>query len=259
MDLGLKDKKVLVTGGSRGIGLACAELFLMEGADVTIVGRDPEAIQAAVQRSSERFPGGALRAIVADLSTSDGFADLGDALTTADIVVNNAGAIPGGGLESVDDATWRRAWDLKVYGYLEFCRRAMPAMMDRGHGAIINVIGIAGAEPRYDYVCGSMANASLIAFTRAAGAKSTTRGVRVLGVNPGPTETDRLRSLYKARAVERFGDESRWMEALAHLPFGRPTRPEEIADLVVFLASARASYLSGVVIDADGGGMYAKA
>lgn len=157
----------------------------------------------------------------------------------------------------MDDETWRTAWDLKIYGYINAARQALPAMTDRRHGVIVNVIGIAGSNPRYDYVCGSMANAALIAFTKAAGGYSSKHGVRVVGVNPGPTETERLIQLYQRRAEERFGDASRWREMLADLPFGRPAKPEEIADLVVFLASARAAYLSGVVIDADGGGRYA--
>ncbi|HSV82768.1 MAG TPA: short-chain dehydrogenase/reductase [Ramlibacter sp.] len=256
MDLGLQGKKVVITGGSRGIGYASAELFLREGAEVTIVGRDRESV-AQAQASLRARHGREAGALLADLSEEQGLAALQPVIAGADIVVNNAGAIPGGGFEGVDDATWRRAWELKVYGYLNVARQALPAMMERGRGVIVNVIGIAGAEPRYDYLCGSMANASLITFTRAAGAHSTRRGVRVVGLNPGPTQTDRLVTLYKARAREKFGDPERWQELLADLPFGRAALPEEMADLVVYLASKRASYLSGVVIDADGGGLYA--
>jgi NAD(P)-dependent dehydrogenase (short-subunit alcohol dehydrogenase family) len=256
MDLRLHGKNVLITGGSRGIGLACAESFLAEGCRVTIVGHDEDSVAAALRTLDETHAGRA-DGLSVDLGRDEGLGMLADRITAADIVVNNAGAIPGGGLDSVDDATWRRAWDLKVYGYINVARRALPAMTERGHGVIVNVIGIAGVDPRYDYLCGSAANAALVAFTKAVGAHSTARGVRVLGVNPGPTRTERLMSLYKARAQERFGDESRWPEMLAHLPFGRPTEAQEIADLVVFLASPRASYLSGVVVDADGGGMYA--
>lgn len=130
-------------------------------------------------------------------------------------------------------------------------------MTARKDGVIVNVIGFAGAAPKYDYLCGSTANAALIAFTRAVGAHSAMQGVRVLGVNPGPTKTERLAKLYRERAAAKFGDAERWGELVSHLPFGRPALPEEMADLVVYLASARASYLSGVVVDADGGGMYA--
>jgi 3-oxoacyl-[acyl-carrier protein] reductase len=246
----------VVTGGSRGIGLACAESFLDEGCRVSLVGHDEASVASALRALGEKH-GERIDGLALDLASLEDQQALAPRVAAADIVVNNAGAIPGGGLDSVDEATWRRAWDLKVHGYINVARHAIPAMMDRGHGVIVNVIGIAGVEPRYDYLCGSSANAALVAFTQAMGGHSTRRGVRVLGVNPGPTRTERLMSLYKARALERFGDENRWPEMLAHLPFGRPTEPQEIAHLVVFLASPRASYLSGVVIDADGGGRYA--
>lgn len=256
MDLELAGKSVVITGGSRGIGYACADLFAQEGCDVAIVASKPASISSALLQLRSRH-GERVRGICLDLAKSDDSMELARLMESVDIVVNNAGAIPGGGLASVDDETWRAAWDLKIYGYINAARQALPAMTDRRHGVIVNVIGIAGSNPRYDYVCGSMANAALIAFTKAAGGYSSKHGVRVVGVNPGPTETERLIQLYQRRAEERFGDASRWREMLADLPFGRPAKPEEIADLVVFLASARAAYLSGVVIDADGGGRYA--
>lgn len=129
-------------------------------------------------------------------------------------------------------------------------------MMERGSGVIVNVIGIAAEMPRYDYLCGATVTLRVDVY-RAVGAHATSRGVRVVGVHPGPTETDRLVELYKARAKEKFADESRWQEMLQHLPFGRAAYASEMADLVVFLASERASYLSGVVVDADGGARYA--
>jgi 3-oxoacyl-[acyl-carrier protein] reductase len=255
MDLKLTGKSVLITGGSRGIGYASAQLFAEEGCRVTVLGGDRASVDAAEQRLKATY-GTAIDAVCLDLGQSESLGRLKDRLEMTDILVNNAGAIPGGGLETLDDAQWRSAWDLKVYGYINAIRKALPAMMERGYGVVVNVIGIAGAAPRYDYLCGSTANAALISFTKAVGAHGTTRGVRVVGVNPGPTETDRLITLYKSRAEQRFGDEARWPEMLSHLPFGRAAKPEEIADLIVFLSSVRASYLSGVVIDADGGAMY---
>ncbi|MGS0893733.1 short-chain dehydrogenase/reductase [Burkholderia stagnalis] len=256
MNLELERKRAVITGGSRGIGYACAERLAEEGAHVTIVGSRAATVEAALQALRAKHPD-RVDGFALDLSIASNGDVLGERLAGADIVINNAGAIPGGGLDRVDDATWRSAWDVKVYGYLDATRQALPAMLSRGSGVIVNVIGVAGAAPRYDYICGSMANAALIAFTRAAGGHAARQGVRVVGVNPGPTETDRLVRLYEARAEARFGDRTRWRELLADLPFGRPARPGEMADLVAFLASARASYLSGVVIDADGGAQYA--
>lgn len=258
MDLKLTGKSVLITGGSRGIGYACADLFAEEGCRVAIVGSDTSSVDLAAQRLKAKH-GTRIDALCVDLAGTKGIDSLRESLQTCDILVNNAGAIPGGGLDTLNDAQWRAAWELKVYGYINAARTALPAMMERRAGVVINVIGVAGAAPRYDYLCGSMANAGLISFTKAVGAHASTHGVRMVGVNPGPTETDRLVTLYKSRAFQRFGDESRWAEMLVHLPFGRPAQPQEMADLVVYLASARASYLSGVVIDADGGGMYGNA
>lgn len=255
MDLELGGKRVVITGGSRGIGFACAQVFAREGCAVDLVATSEEALEKALKRL--RSEGHSqVTAHRSDLSQRGAVDALAPLVTGADILVNNAGAIPGGGLQQIDSQRWRDAWDLKVMGYVDLTRIALAAMMARKQGVIVNVIGIAGAAPRHDYICGSTANAALIAFTKAAGGYSTQSGVRVVGVNPGPTETDRLVTLYKSRAAATFGDESRWPELLSNLPFGRPARADEMADLVVYLASARASYLSGLVIDADGGALY---
>ncbi|RQS26833.1 MULTISPECIES: short-chain dehydrogenase/reductase [unclassified Burkholderia] len=255
MNLELQGKSVLVTGGSRGIGYACCEMFAAEGCNVTILGSQKESVEGASARLEAQV-GRKVEAICLDLGQPDAVSDIRDRLRLADIIVNNAGAIPGGGLEDVSDSAWRQAWDLKVHGYINTTREALPAMIERGTGVIVNVIGIAGAAPRYDYICGSSANSALMTFTKAAGAHAARHGVRIVGVNPGPTETDRLVKLYQSRAAERLGDASRWQEMLADMPFGRVAKPEEIASLVVFLASARASYISGAIVDVDGGAMY---
>ena len=257
MNLHLHEKSVLITGGSKGIGYACAELFLAEGALVTIVSSQSSSMELALKTLQEIY-GERVAGHVLDLSAPDALAKMTELLANVDILVNNAGAIPGGGLDAIDDEQWRQAWDLKVYGYINAIRNVLPKMVQRKSGVVINIIGMAGASPSYDYICGSMANASLITFTKAVGGYSSKSGVRVLGVNPGPTETDRLVKLYKERAKYQLNDESKWRELLPNLPFGRPAKPEEIANLVVFLASDKASYLSGLVIDADGGGMYAR-
>ncbi|RZO09410.1 SDR family oxidoreductase [Pseudomonas moorei] len=255
MDLHLSSKKVLITGGTRGIGYACAEIFLQEGATVSIVGSSSSSVANACSNLFKTY-GSKTEGIVLDLTYRNDQLLLAQYLEDIDILVNNAGAIPGGGFESLNDEQWRQAWDLKVYGYIDATRQALEKMSQRGQGVILNVIGIAGVTPRYDYLCGSAGNAALINFTQAVGAESTRYGVRVLGVNPGPTETDRVKSLYMARARQRLGDESRWKELLSDLPFKRPAKPEEIAEIIVFMASEKSSYLSGVVLDIDGGARF---
>lgn len=255
MDFGLKGKHVLITGGSKGIGLACAKAFAAEGCNLHLVARDAARLETA---KSDIL--GIRRVAVTlhpmDLSKNGAAKDVAVACGEIDVLVNNAGAIPGGSIETIDEALWREAWDLKVFGYINMTREVLPGMRRRKRGVIVNVIGLAGVKPSYDYICGAAGNAALMAFTRGVGAASTHHGVRVVGVNPTATRTDRTIALYKARAKITYGDESRWEEMLADLPFGRQAEPQEVADLIVFCASDRASYLSGTVIDIDGGALY---
>ena len=256
MDLQLKGKSVLITGASKGIGLACARVFAREGALPIIVSRSAEALAAAA-KAVQGETGVAVRTIAADLSRPGSAAKLAADAGDIDILVNNAGAIPGGSLEQIDEARWREAWELKLFGYVNLMREVLPRLQAKKSGVIANVIGMAGASPKYDYICGAAAHAALIAATRAAGGASPKHGVRVFGVNPSATRTDRILSLTKQRAQTLLGDANRWEELFQDLPFGRLKEPDEVANLVVFGCSPMASYLSGTVIDLDGGQLFA--
>jgi 3-oxoacyl-[acyl-carrier protein] reductase len=255
MDLGLKGKTVLITGASKGIGLACAKAFALEGCTLHLASRDAGRLEAA-KAEIAKIAQVQVTLHPADLSRGEVAKSLAAACGPLDVLVNNAGAIPGGNIEAIDEARWRDSWDLKVFGYINMTREVLPAMMKRGSGAIVNIIGMAGIKPSFDYICGAAGNAALIAFTKGIGAGSTAKGVRVVGINPAATRTDRIISLTKARAKTTLGDESRWEELLSNMPFGRICEPEEIADLTVYCASAKASYLSGTVVDIDGGGQF---
>ena len=203
MDLQLKNKRVLITGSSRGIGLTIALAFAREGAVPMLVARDrgnlDKAEQAFAQAGLPKPP-----AMLVDLSRSGSAEELRALAPDVDILVNNAGAIPGGSVEDVSEARWREAWELKVFGYINLTRVYLPMMQARGHGVICNIIGMAGAAPRADYICGATGNAALMAFTCAVGGDSMKHGVRVFGINPSPTRSDRMQGLLEQQAAKNW-------------------------------------------------------
>ena len=252
MELGLRGRKALITGGSKGIGLATASRLAAEGCDVTIVARTAADLDAARERIAAQH-NVAVHGLAFDLSDSRNVDRLAGEAPEIDILVNNAGAIPGGSIEEIDEVRWRAAWDLKVYGYINMTRRFYAAMKSRGRGVIVNVIGSGGERLDADYIAGASGNASLMAFTRALGGSSPRDGIRVVGINPGPVATDRLVTLLQRRAANRFGDPARWRELLQTMPFGRAASADEIAAMAAFLASDLSAYTSGTIVTIDGG------
>ncbi len=252
MDLNLRGKRVLVTGASKGIGAAGAEVFAEEGCDLILAARSANLLEALAGRLSREHNIHAV-AHPADLRDPGDLARLAEAATDIDVLVNNAGDIPGGSLERVDEETWRHAWELKVFGYINLTRAVYAAMKARGRGVIVNVIGAAGERFDANYIAGATGNAALMTLTRALGGRSVDDGIRVVAINPGPVETDRITTLMKTRAQVQFGDASRYGELMARFPLGRAASPREIADLMAFLASDRSAYTSGVVFTVDGG------
>lgn len=250
MDLQFNDTdSVLITGGSRGIGAATAHAFAAEGVRrIHLVGRDHELL---AQLRDELDADVTCHAL--DLSSPTERAALADTLADVDVLVNNAGAIPQGSLQDADFAVWQRAWDLKLWGYLELTQMALKTMSARGAGVIVNVVGISGERPDAGYLAGSMANSALMTFSRTVGAYSMDSGVRVVAVNPGPVHTDRLLDALQVRARAEFGDAARWQEFIDHYPGQRMATAHEVADTITFLASRRSSYTSGTVVTLDGG------
>jgi 3-oxoacyl-[acyl-carrier protein] reductase len=252
MDLGLSGKTVLITGGSRGIGRAAADRLAAEGCHLVLVARsagDLEVARTAIIRAANVR----VDVVAADLSVSAEVGRLAARFPDVDILVNNAGAIPGGDLIEIDEPTWRTAWDLKVFGYINMCRAFFALMKARGAGVIINVIGAAALTRDPDYICGATGNAALVAFTQSLGSVSVRAGVRVVGINPGPVATDRLITLYRKKAQASGLDPESWRDLVKGLPFARAATPQEIASAIAFLASEESAYTSGSVIAIDAG------
>src|SRR5262249_9094560 len=151
---------------------------------------------------------------------------LAKAFPAIDILVNNAGAIPGGALLDVDEQTWRKAWDLKVFGYINMCRAYYALMKQRGSGVIINVTGNAAQTHDPEYIWGVAGNAARMAFSRSLGSVSVRDGIRVISLNPGPVETERLVNLMKKKAKARPGNAENGRELFKPLPFGRACGPD---------------------------------
>lgn len=250
MELGLAGRSAVVTGASKGIGRACAARLAAEGVDLCLLARSAGDLEvfAGELRAAHNV---AITTVAADLGTAEGIGRLVAAAPDVDILVNNAGAIPAGSIDVVDEATWREAWDLKVFGYINLMRLYNARMRERGKGVIVNIIGAGGERPSAGYAAGAGGNAALMALTRALGGASPRYGVRIVGINPGAIATDRMVTMLSVRAAERFGDATRWRELLD--PVFPPGTPEQIADATAFLASDRSAYTTGTILTIDGG------
>jgi NAD(P)-dependent dehydrogenase (short-subunit alcohol dehydrogenase family) len=252
MDLQLRGKKILITGASQGIGEGLAETFAGEGCDLHLVARSGIRLEALARRLREKH-GVAVVVQEQDIAAADAALSICEAAGRIDVLVNNAGAVPGGDLWQVDAQSWRRGWEVKVFGYIDLCRAFYTAMKSAGGGVILNNIGNGGENFDFRYIAGSTGNAALMAFSRALGGRSLDDGIRVVGINPGPVATDRILKIMKKRAMEQWSDESRYTELLAAYPLGRAASVQEIADLFAFLASPRSAYTSGTIVTVDGG------
>lgn len=252
MQLDMSGRSALVTGSSRGIGLAVAETLAAAGCELHLNARSADDLEHARQsiRGRHDVP---VATHPADLSDRGALQALANECRGVDILVNNAGAVPTGPIEEVSDDAWRDGFDLKVFATVSLTRELYVAMKQRRSGVIVNVIGNCGERPDPEIIVGTLANTGLMGFTRALGAASPAFGVRVLGVNPGPTATDRLIMLMRKKAQDRTGDPQRWPELTDPLPFGRAATPDEVAQVVAFAASEAASYISGTVLTVDGG------
>lgn len=257
MNLELAGKVAVVTGASRGIGRAIALGLAAEGARVVAVARDTGAIDKVVAEARDRG-GRASLGISADLSQ---LSEVERVVATArhecgrvDVLVNNAGAIRGGAFLAIPDAQWIEDWQLKLLGYIRMARAVFPLMQGQGGGRIVNVVGAAARNPTAAYLTGGAANAALVNFTKGLADLGAESNILVTAVSPAATRTERWDSLMEQQA-KASGKSVAEMRAAAEAPYklGRIATPEDIADLVCFLASARASFITGICITVDGG------
>jgi NAD(P)-dependent dehydrogenase (short-subunit alcohol dehydrogenase family) len=251
MNLELNDRHILITGGSKGIGLACARGVLAEGARVTIVSRSEANLAQARQELGDVFT------VSADLI------DAGAALAAldriqrergdVDVMVTSAGAARRTSPEELSPLSWRAAMDAKFFSYINIIDPLVKRMAARGHGVIINIVGNGGKVAASTHLAGGAANAALMLATVGLANAYAATGVRVLAINPGLTNTGRVAEGMKAEAV-RLGvsQDEALRHSVSRIAMKRMAEPEEIAAVVVFAASARASYLTGVTITMDG-------
>jgi len=257
MEFGLKGKVAMVSGASRGIGLAIARELALEGVNLVLGARPDSEVEAAAARISSTT-GVQVLPIGTDLSTLAGVqtfvAGAVERFGKVDILVNNAGAIRGGSLLTKPDAHWQEDWNLKLFGYIRMMREVFPVMLEAGGGRIVNIIGNAGRRADPAYLAGGGANAALMNITKALAVEGGPHNILVNGINPGPTRTERWNDMNQDLAREWDKEVSEVEEMrIRDNPLGRPCEPEEVAALAVFLASKRASYINGVLIDLDGG------
>ncbi|MGD9953530.1 MAG: SDR family oxidoreductase [Burkholderiales bacterium] len=257
MDLGLKGKCALVTGGSMGIGKAAALEFAAEGCRVAIAARGEAALAEATREIGERTRAEVL-AVRADCTKPEDVRRMVEEAVARfgrlDILVNSIGAAKSGDFLTLPEDAWRESLELKLYGVIRCCREALPHMQRQRWGRIVNLIGHRARQPESQAMPAGVANAGLVNFTKALADEYVKDGILANGVSPCPMETRRLDYMVKAKA-QMMGiseDEAR-QEYLRDIPIGRFARPEEIAPLIAFLASERNTYISGTTIAIDGG------
>ena len=252
MDLKLKSKIALITGASKGIGAGIAHTLASEGVKLYLTARNKKQLESLKVELQNKYSV-EIQIIPLNLTESDSQGILYEKCKNINILINNAGDIPSGSLFDIDEESWRKGWELKVFGYINLCRGFYPIIKKNGGGVIINNIGNGGEIYDPLYIAGATGNSSLMSFTKALGSNSLEDNIRVIGVNPGPVETERIYKILKNRSLKLFGDENHVQELLKRYPLGRPAHVREISDLIAFLISEKSGYTSGTVFTVDGG------
>ena len=257
MDLGLKGRCALVTGGSMGIGKAAALALAAEGCRVAIGARGKQALAQAAEEIGRHAQGEVLSVQVDCTKPVEIRRMVGEVLARfgrIDILVNSIGSAKSGQFLGLSDEAWRDSLELKLFGIVHCCRAVVPHMQRERWGRIVNLIGHRGRQPEAQAMPAGVANAGLINFTKALADEFVRDGILVNGVSPCPMNTRRLDYMVKAKAsMMGISEKAAREEFLRDIPIGRFAEPHEIAPLIAFLASARNTYISGTTISIDGG------
>jgi NAD(P)-dependent dehydrogenase (short-subunit alcohol dehydrogenase family) len=256
MKLGLEGKVVLVTGGSKGIGLACARAFVTEGARVAVASRNAENLERARQALATDNVG--VVTAQADFSKPEDAHSVVDTterlLGPIDVLINCAGAANRYQVDAYNAESWQQGMNSKYFPQIHAMDAVRPGMVQRKRGAIVNVMGMGGRSAQQVFLSGGAANAALMLVTTGWANALGRYGIRVNGINPGSTLTDRVQRGIQADAKAQGITEAEALErSQSRIPLGRFARPEEVAAVALFLASDQASYVTGAIIPMDGG------
>src|SRR5436189_258769 len=256
MEVRLDGKSAIVTGGSKGLGLAIAEQFAASGADVAILARDPGTLAEAKQQISAGAPGRKVVAVSCDVAKASeiqrGYDQVMAELGKVDIFVNNAGQSTRGPSETITDEMWQADFDLKLFAQVRFCRILMPQMKQRKWGRIISVLNIGAKAPGADSAPTSVSRAAQLALTKAMSMEGAPHNVLVNSLHVGVIVSDQIKRRYD-RERPNVSFEEYVAQAGRAVPMGRMGRAEEFAAVATFLASDAASYVTGCAINVDGG------